>query len=38
MEDFMIAISRALLLALEKEDDKMTNLCARGFLTVNDYC
>lgn len=34
--DFMLAITRALLLFLERDDDRMSALCARSFITINN--
>jgi len=34
--EFLLALSRALLIALEQEDNLMTHLCARSFLLVNE--
>jgi hypothetical protein len=34
--DFMLAITRALLMFLEKDDDRMSALCARSFVTMNN--
>lgn len=36
MDDLILAMTRALLLSLEKEDDRMSVLFAKGFLTVNE--
>ena len=34
--DFILAITRALLLFLEDGNDRMSALCAKSFLTMND--
>ena len=34
--DVLLAVTRGLLLFLEKEDERMTNLFAKSFLTLNE--
>lgn len=34
--EFLLALGRALLLALEADDSMMTHLCARSFLLVSE--
>jgi hypothetical protein len=33
--DVLLAVTRALLLSLEREDNEMTDLLARSFLTID---
>jgi hypothetical protein len=34
--EFLLALSRALLIAIENDDPLMTHLCARSFLMMNE--